>query len=125
MANRKANRDELVEIRHAFAVKHGFIYKSPQYHKNCIVIRWKINGSFKKANEYFDVCNKVFVNYKLINASGKEDWLIETSLRLVMANIYDSVFWDYHHWSIPNEFKEVQEYVMTLLPKWAKMTRKK
>ena len=119
-------RRELESQRHNFAIKHGFAWKRAQNFKNCIVIRWKTatktGVNYKKINEYVDLCHHLSDKY---NLWVEEHPLLDSQLRLIKVGIYCFYAWDYQAWAIPNECKELQEYILSKLPKWAIVSVKK
>ena len=123
-------RQKLENDKHQFAIKHGFAYKRAQNFKNCIVIRWKtrtkfgvLNESFyKKAEEYADFCRHLSDKFDLWIEKFP---LFENDLRLLKIGVYCFYTWDYQAWAIPNEFKEIQDYILERVPKWAKVSVKK
>lgn len=122
-----AIRREREEARHEFAVKHGFAYKRAQNFKNCIVIRWKTSRikyeiNYPRIEEYVKISHDLSDKYKLWH---KDDLLLDAELRLFKGGIYVFHEWDHHTWAIPNEYKEMQDYVLSKLPKWAKVSVKK
>ncbi len=119
-------RKELLTARFEFATKHGFAYKRAQNFKNCIVIRWKCSTKKDVVNhdrieEYVELSRKISDKYDLW---VKDNPLLEIELRLLKANIYVFTTWDYNAWAIPNEYKGVQDYVLSKLPKWVKVSVK-
>lgn len=129
--------ERLVEIHrvmeeriHQFAVKYGFAYKRPQYFKKCVVIRWKTSPkknvlygiNYPQIEEYTKFSHGLCDKYGLWDM---EDILQGIDFMLIKAGIYVFHQWNYKMWAIPDENKEVQEYVLNNLPKWAKVTRKK
>jgi hypothetical protein len=119
------NRKKLMDEKHAFAVKHGFAYKRSQNYKDCVVIRWKASQVKYKINhprieEYVSVCHAVSDKYNLWD---EDDPFLDSDLRLMQAGIYCITEWEHPTWAIPNEFKEVQDFVLSSLPKWAKVSR--
>lgn len=120
-------RKDLENKRHEFAKKHGFAYTRAQNFKNCIVIRWKTSRvkyeiNHPRIEEYVKIANELSDKYGLWN---DVDLLLEISLRLLGAGIYCFNEWGHNTWAIPNEYKEIQEYVLSKLPKWAKVSVKK
>ncbi len=111
---------------HQFALKHGFAYKRPQDFKDCILIKWKWVKKgiidYPKLEEYTALSHKISDRY---NLWVKEDLLLESRLRLFKGGIYCFSDWLCHAWAIPNEFKEVQDYVLRNLPEWAEVRVKK
>jgi len=113
------------KARHEFAIKHGFAYKRPQNFKNCIVIRWKTTRerygiNYPRIEEYTKISHEIADKYNLWDA---EFPLLDADYRLFKAGIYS--FTEFHRtWAIPNEYKELQDYIIPKLPKWAKLTRK-
>ena len=111
------NHKKLEEERWNFAVKHGFAYKRPQDFKNCIVIRWKwvfkhkIN--YPLLEEYTKISHDLSDKYNLWD---EKNILLETELRLIKAGIYCFTEFSNTVWAIPNEFKEVQDYVLSKIP---------
>jgi len=62
----------------------------------------------------------------IFNNLWVEDYpFLETGLLLLKIGIYVFYSWDYQSWAIPNENKEIQDYVLSNLPKWAKVSVKK
>lgn len=121
-----ANRTKLADERHQFALKHNFLGKRSQNFKNCIVIRWKTSRknheiNYSRLDEFVRISHELSDKYDLWG----EDQLLESELRLVRAGIYVFSAWDYQAWAIPNENKEIQDYVLSKLPKWAKVSVKK
>ena len=117
---------ELLSARREFAAKHCFAYKRAQNFKNCIVIRWKTSTkkhviSHSRIDEYVEISGQLSDKY---NLWVEDNPLLEIELRLLKANIYVFTTWDYKAWAIPNEYKEVQDYVLSKLPKWAKVSIK-
>ena len=120
------NRQRLEALRHDFALKHGFAYKRTQNYKNCVVIRWKDSRkkykiNYKRIEEYVAICNEISDKYKLWE---EQDPFLEPQLRLVKIGIYALYDWDYQTWAIPNENKEIQEYILGKIPSWAKVVYK-
>ena len=119
-------RLELEDKRHKFAVKHGFAWKRAQNFKNCIVIRWKTinNGKidYQKIDEYVDLCHHLSDKYNLWIEKYP---LLESQLRFINVGIYCFYEWSHQTWAIPNESKELQEYILSKLPKWARVSVKK
>jgi len=120
-------RKRLENERWAFAQKHGFAYTRAQNFKNCIVIRWKTSRTkykiiYPRIEEYTKIAHDLSDKYKLWN---DEDPFLDSSLRLLGAGIYCFNEWGHNTWAIPNEYKEMQEYVLSKLPKWAKVSMKK
>lgn len=129
--NRKKRTEELYQFR----LKHGLIYKRPQHYKNCIVIRWKtVRNPFKKGSdcemtplhykrieEYVKISHEVADHYDLWD---KKDMFLEEELRLYKVGIDVHCQSYYKLWAIPNEFKEIQDFVLNKVPKWAKVTKK-
>lgn len=118
---------KLEDDRHKFAIKYGFAYKRAQDFKNCIVIRWKTSPkkykiSHSRIDEYVKIANEISQKYDLYI---EEYPLLSFDLLLLNAGIYVFSTFDYKAWAIPNENKEVQEYVLSKLPKWAKLSIKK
>jgi len=124
------NRRELSEAQHQFIIKYDFIYTRPQNYKNCLVIRWKTVRKpwpmtplhHKRVKEYVAISHSLSDKYKLWD---EKDMLLEEELRLFRIGIYVCFQHLYKLWAIPNEFKEVQDLVLSKLPKWAKAVRKK
>ena len=121
------NRSKLQDIKFNFAEKHNFKFKRTQYYKDCIVIRWKTSRVkyeivHDKINEYVDFCHKLCDKYNLWD---EKDIFLDSDLRLIKAGIYVIYEYDYNVWAIPNEYKEIQDYIINNLPKWAKITIKK
>jgi hypothetical protein len=122
----------LIEIRkerekelHEFALKHNLAYKRPQDFKDCIVIRWrwsriKYKINYPRLEEYVALCHHLSDKY---NLRHEEDPLLDNHLKLYKIGIYcfDSFC---KCWAIPNEYKEVQDYVISKLPKWVQISRK-
>lgn len=120
-------RTRLENERWEFAKKHGFAHTRAQNFKNCIVIRWitsrvKYKIVYPKIEEYTKIAHELSDHYNLWN---DEDPFLESSLRLLGAGIYVFTHGDHQTWAIPNEYKEVQEYVLSKLPEWAKVSVKK
>jgi hypothetical protein len=116
---------KLEEERFQFGNKHGFVYKRPQNYKNCIVIRWKITRkkyeiNHTRLNEYGRITDELSKKFDLYM---EEFPLLGVELRLLKIGIY--VSWSsYPMWAIPNEFKEIQDYVLSNLPKWVQVSVK-
>lgn len=120
------NRQRLETLRHDFALKHGFAYKRTQNYKNCVVIRWKASQkkykiNYERIEEYTALCAEISDKYKLWE---EQDPFLESELRLAKIGIYVLCEWDYRTWAIPNENKEIQEYVLGKVPSWAKVVYK-
>ncbi len=118
------SRKRLTELRLAFAAKHGFSFKRSQDFKNCVVIRWKSGKGINhpRIDEYVQVCHDLCDKYDLWD---KDDPFLDTELKLFRIGILVITEWDHHAWAVPDEYKEVQDYVLTKLPQWAKVVRKK
>lgn len=115
------NRRDLEQKRLEFAEKHGFRCKRPQDFKNCITIHWKFRKRkdvdyeriVEQANIALEICKK----YQLLD---EKDPFLETALMLVKIGVYCS--YSYHSvWAIPNSNKEIQEFVLSKLPKWTEV----
>ena len=122
-----AIRTKLEDERHQFALKHGFAYKRAQDFKSCVVIRWKTSRKKYEINhprldEYGKTTHELSEKYDLY---VEEYPLLSVDLRLLKAGIYVFSSWDYQAWAIPNENKEIQDYVLSKLPKWVKVSVKK
>lgn len=120
------NRQRLETLRHNFAIKYNFAYKRTRDYKNCVVIRWKASRkkyeiNYKRIKEYVTLCEEISDKYKLWE---EQDLFIESELRLAKIGIYVLYEWDYKTWAIPNENKEIQEYVLGKIPSWAKVVHK-
>jgi hypothetical protein len=118
---RKEREKELYE----FKLKYDLIYKKPQYFRNCIVIRWRWSRKYKinypHLEEYVDFCHHLSNKY---NLSHKEDPFLDNHLKLYKIGIY--CFDEFCKiWAIPDEYKEIQDYVISKLPKWIQVSRKK
>lgn len=107
-----------------FSKKHGFINARPQDFKNCITIHWKQrkrkDKSFidhERITEYVDVMHKVFDKYI---PNWSEDWL-DSEYRLSTIGIDSFTHWMHKVWAIPNEHKEIQDFVVFMLPEWAEV----
>jgi len=116
------NSKRLEEERHQFSIKHGFAYKRPQYFKNCLVIGWKHRKrkdknfiDYDRIKEYAALCHEMSEKYKLYD---EKDPLLDCDLRLLKIGIYSSYSF-FKTWAIPNEFQEIQEYILQKLPEWA------
>ena len=120
------NHRRLEALRHDFALKHGFAFTRTQNYKNCVVIRWKASRkkyeiNYKRIEEYTALCAEISDKYKLWE---EQDPFLESELRLAKIGIYVLYEWDYRTWAIPNENKEIQEYVLGKIPSWAKVVHK-
>lgn len=121
-----AKHEKESENRMAFAAKFDFSFKRPQYFKNCITIRWKATKKkyeidHDRLREYTKICEDLSDKYGLWE---EDDPFMDTESRLLKAGIYLTSSSDFHLWTIPNEYKEVQDYVLSKLPEWAKVTKK-
>lgn len=124
------NRRERMDAQHQFALKYELAYKRAQDYRNCLVIRWKTVRKpwpmtplhHKRVEEYVAISHALSDKYKLWD---EKDILLEEELRFYKVGIYVIYQSNYKLWAIPNEFKEVQDYVLIKLPKWAKVVRKK
>lgn len=119
---------KLESDRYEFGIKHEFARKRPQDYKNCVVIRWKHRKrknkdfiDYERIEEYVVLCHEITDKYQL--RDEENSWL-EFSLRAFKAGIYVSTHWDFHVWAIPNEFQEIQEFVLSKIPAWAVVTRR-
>ena len=121
-----ANIRKLEALRHQLAIDYGFAYKRPQNFKNCIVIRWKLRK--RKSEDFIDyerieecTCVKHMVcdHYDLWDS---KHMLLDYDLMLAKVSIYCRR--EEHIWAIPNDKKKVQDYVLSKLPSWAKVTVK-
>lgn len=126
MKDSLSKHKEMLAARREFAIRHGFAYKRAQNFKDCIVIRWKTSTkkneiNYSRIDEYVEISSQLSDKYDLW---VKDNPFLEIELRLLKANIYVFTTWDYNAWAIPNEYKEVQDYVLTKLPKWAKVSIK-
>jgi len=121
------NRKKLEAERHQFGIKHGFVGKRSQYFKDCLVIRWKHRTrkdknfiDYDRINEWAELCNEISEKYNLYDDKNP---LLESELKLLKVGIY--VFRSFSlTWAIPNEFKEIQEYVLSKVPAWAIVSKK-
>lgn len=121
------SRSKLVDDKHNFAIRYGFAYKRSQDFKDCIVIRWKPLGSKQKINyarieEYVDFCHTLIKKYNLLD---ENNLFLDLDLKLMKTNTYCITEWNHHTWAIPNEFKTIQKFVLTNLPKSAKVSKYK
>lgn len=122
-----AIRTKLELARQEFSDKHGFAFKRAQNYKNCIVIRWKASRVKYEIN-YPRIEEFTKISHELANEHDlwiKEYPLIESQLLLCQIGIYSFHEWGHITWAIPNEFKEIQDCVLSRLPKWAKVSVKK
>jgi hypothetical protein len=118
----------LSEELHQFAVKYNFSYKRPQYFKNCIVIRWKTSSKpykltrlvYNRIEEYVRLAHDLTDKHNLWDAN---DSFCDEELRLFRIGIYVGNG-TIKYWAIPDDFKETQDYVLSKLPKWAKVVKK-
>lgn len=115
--------------KHQFSIKHGFAYKRPQNFKDCIVIRWKHRRrkdkdfiDYERIKECADLCHEISEKYDLYDENHV---FLEFDLRAIKVGVYAFFGWSYKIWAIPNEFKEIQEFIIPKLPAWAIVTRKK
>jgi hypothetical protein len=122
------NLKQLEQRRFQFSKEYGFAYKRPQNYKDCIVVRWKPRKrkdknfiDYDRIEEYVAICHEISQKYNLYD---EKDLLLESSLRLIKIGIYVSPSYHLNTWAIPNEFKEIQEYVLSKLPSWATVSFK-
>jgi len=117
--------EELSNIKHEFSKKHGFAYKRPQDFRNCIVIRWKTSNKSKINYDHID--DYVRLCHHLCDKHNLEELplFIDNDLKLIKIGIYCFCSWDCQTWAIPNEYKELQDYILSKVPKWAKISVKK
>jgi hypothetical protein len=123
-----ANLRELEEFTHNFAVKHGFAYRRAQDYKKCLVIRWKHRTrkdknfiDHERIEEYVKVSHAVRDKYGLWDEKHP---LLDSQSVLAKAGIYCITSWHNRLRAIPDEYKEVQDFVLSLLPSWVTVTRK-
>ena len=122
------NLQQLEQGRWEFANKYGFAYKRVQDYKNCLVIRWP-HRKKKKDKNYIDhdrIQVMVNVAHALRDKYGAWD---EKHMLLSSDDVFHTIGVYSHHsftkvWAIPNEFKEVQEFVLSRLPDWAVVRNK-
>jgi hypothetical protein len=93
--------------------------------QQCIVIKWRTAKKYKpnyaRIDEYVAVCHDLSEKYKL---NDEKDILLESALKLIKINIYVGYQFSYQYWVIPNEFKDIQDDVLSRLPDWAEVQRK-
>jgi hypothetical protein len=118
------NRRDLEQKRFEFAEKHGFRFKRPQDFKNCVTIHWKHRKrkgiDYERIVEHAKIAREICKKYQLLDDKNP---FLETALMLVKIGVYCS--YSYHDvWAIPNSNKEIQEFVLSKLPKWAEVRHK-
>jgi hypothetical protein len=114
------NRQKLHMERLEFGKKYGFLHKRPEHYRNCLVIRWKHSTKkieYSKIDDYVEVCCKVCDHYNL----WVKDPFLDTELKVLRIGIYATIHWDYHVWAIPNDYPQVQEFVLKYIPQWVKL----
>ena len=118
--------ETLVRLRRELAIKHGFAHKRTQNYKNCVVIRWKTSRNkyeinYERIEEYVRLCKEISNKYNLWE---EKDPFLEFELLLAKIGIYVLYEWDYNTWAIPNENKDIQDFVLSKIPSWGKVVRK-
>lgn len=124
-----ANKRKLENDRQAFAVKHSFWLKRAQDFKHCVVIRWKHRKKkndkdfidYERIDQWVDITHNLCDKYELWDERHP---FLDTDLMLSKIGIYCFYSWDCKTWAIPNDNKEIQEYVLSQLPAWVKVTTK-
>ncbi len=117
------------ENRHQYAIKHGFAWKRPQDFKNCIVIYWRYREKknkpgfidYERIDEYVAVAHAIRDKYNLFDERHP---LQDAQSYLSKIGIHSGIY-THTVWAIPNEHKELQDYVLSILPPWADAVRKK
>lgn len=118
-------RSKLETERHQFGIKHGFVFKRPQNFKDCIVIRWKFCRKYEIIYPRLDVYGKILHHLsEKYDLYVEEDPLRSADLRFLKIGIYVFPYLNYQAWAIPNDNKEIQDYVLSQLPKWAEVSYK-
>lgn len=120
------NRKRLETLRLELSFKYGFSFKRTRNYKNCVVIRWKSSRTkcrvnCKRIDEYIKICKEISDTFSLWE---EQDPFLESELRLAKIGIYVLYEYSYITWAIPNEKKDIQDFVLSKVPKWAKVTYK-
>lgn len=113
------------QYRSELGDKYDFSYKRPQNYKNCLVIRWKKKLSSPVTSADFteeaEVKHTIYAKYGVDESDL--DWFMDSEFKLAKVGIYVYRS-NFPIWAIPNDNKELQDFVLTLLPKWVKLTYK-
>lgn len=110
-----------------FAEKHGFLSQGTQAFKNCLLIKFDFGGKTIRRQRIIEKTEfqaKVFKHFEKQPPISFSD-AMDTEGRLVNLGIYLSYHWDRPYWAIPNEFSEVQAFVIQYCPIWAKQWHRK
>jgi len=123
MVSRKSILEQENEM-FEFSKKHGFAWARPQDFKNCITIHWKQRKrkdkkfiDHKRIIEQVDIMHRIFDKYI---TNWTEEWL-DSEYRLSTIGIYSFTHCMHKVWAIPNEYKDVQDHVISMLPEWAEV----
>jgi hypothetical protein len=107
-----------------FSKKHGFAWVRPQDFKNCITIHWKYRRKrnktfidYDRITEQVDIMHRIFDKYI---PNWTEEWL-DSEYRLSTIGIHSFTHYCHKVWAIPNEYKDIQDHVISVLPEWAEV----
>lgn len=121
------NLQKLEQDRFEFVLKYGFRNRTQNFN-DCIVVRWKHRKrkdkdfiDYERIEEYASLCHEISEKY---NLNDERNPLLEFRLKALKVGIYVFFEWNHQTWAIPNEFKEIQEFIIPKLPSWAFLTKK-
>lgn len=118
----------LEKAAHEFAKQNGFWPARPQDFKDCLLISWKLRKrkdkdfiDYERINQKVDIAHQIFEKYDIYDEKHP---LLDFRLMLFKAGIYSFYDWYHEKWAIPNHNKEMQDFLLPLLPTWAEVKHK-
>lgn len=123
---------ESLERQVTFAQIHGFYMKAPHYWKNCLVLKFDF-GRFSQESgptrtkfhqKVKEKTSFLFTVLDRFETSARKSGGLDMEGRLVELGIYQTYYWSKPHWGIPDQFPEVQAYVLQNLPEWVEVKKR-